>query len=130
MGKAKVAEAIRITFDRRGTHAVPTALPQPPTGWQKPYDALAKECGPNVGLTLDAWHWYHAGGTVADILAAIGEVAYRWEIASDALAWTANACRVLNISDPATIANGRAFARLVDRGGLAVHRSLRYRLGY
>jgi sugar phosphate isomerase/epimerase len=23
-----------------------------------------------VGLTLDAWHWYHAGGTVADIHAA------------------------------------------------------------
>jgi sugar phosphate isomerase/epimerase len=32
--------------------------------------AFAKECGPNVGITLDAWHWYHAGGTIADILAA------------------------------------------------------------
>jgi sugar phosphate isomerase/epimerase len=32
--------------------------------------AFAKECGSNVGLTLDAWHWHHAGGTVADILAA------------------------------------------------------------
>ncbi len=32
--------------------------------------AFAKECGPNVGLTLDAWHWHHAGGTTADILAA------------------------------------------------------------
>ena len=31
---------------------------------------FAKECGSNVGLTLDAWHWYHAGGTVGDILAA------------------------------------------------------------
>ncbi len=31
---------------------------------------FAKECGSNVGLTLDAWHWHHAGGTVADILAA------------------------------------------------------------
>ncbi len=31
---------------------------------------FAKECGPNVGLTLDAWHWHHAGGTTADILAA------------------------------------------------------------
>jgi sugar phosphate isomerase/epimerase len=31
---------------------------------------LAKECGPNVGLTLDAWHWHHAGATVDDILAA------------------------------------------------------------
>jgi sugar phosphate isomerase/epimerase len=31
---------------------------------------FAKECGPNVGLTLDSWHWHHAGGTVEDILAA------------------------------------------------------------
>lgn len=31
---------------------------------------FAKECGPNVGLTIDAWHWHHAGGTIADILAA------------------------------------------------------------
>jgi sugar phosphate isomerase/epimerase len=31
---------------------------------------FAKECGPNVGLTLDAWHWHHAGATAADILAA------------------------------------------------------------
>lgn len=32
--------------------------------------AFAKECGPNVGLTLDAWHWHHAGATTADIIAA------------------------------------------------------------
>ncbi len=31
---------------------------------------FAKECGPNIGLLLDSWHWYHAGATVADILAA------------------------------------------------------------
>jgi sugar phosphate isomerase/epimerase len=31
---------------------------------------FAKECGPNVGLTLDAWHWHHARATVEDILAA------------------------------------------------------------
>src|SRR5260370_6913498 len=30
LAKAKFAEAIRVTFDRRGTHAVPTSLPQPP----------------------------------------------------------------------------------------------------
>ena len=28
---------------------------------------LASESGPNVGVTLDAWHWHHSGGTVADI---------------------------------------------------------------
>jgi sugar phosphate isomerase/epimerase len=31
---------------------------------------FAKECGPNVGLTVDSWHWHHAGGTTADIIAA------------------------------------------------------------
>jgi sugar phosphate isomerase/epimerase len=31
---------------------------------------FAKECGSNVGLTLDSWHWHHAGGTPEDIVAA------------------------------------------------------------
>ncbi len=31
---------------------------------------FSKECGPNVGLLLDVWHWYHSGATTADILAA------------------------------------------------------------
>lgn len=32
--------------------------------------AFSKECGPNIGLILDAWHWRHAGATTADIEAA------------------------------------------------------------
>ena len=31
---------------------------------------FSKECGPNIGLTLDAWHWHHAGASAADIIAA------------------------------------------------------------
>ncbi|MGA8027525.1 MAG: sugar phosphate isomerase/epimerase family protein [Bryobacteraceae bacterium] len=31
---------------------------------------FAKECGPNVGLLLDTWHWHHAGATTDDIIAA------------------------------------------------------------
>ncbi len=31
---------------------------------------FAKECGPNVGLLLDSWHWHHAGATTDDIIAA------------------------------------------------------------
>jgi len=31
---------------------------------------FARECGPNMGLLLDSWHWRHAGATPADILAA------------------------------------------------------------
>lgn len=30
---------------------------------------LCEASGPNIGVTLDAWHWYHSGGTTADILA-------------------------------------------------------------
>jgi len=31
---------------------------------------FARDCGPNVGLLLDSWHWHHAGATTNDILAA------------------------------------------------------------
>lgn len=31
---------------------------------------FARECGPNVGLALDSWHWYHAGATPDDIVHA------------------------------------------------------------
>lgn len=34
---------------------------------------FAKECGPNVGLLLDSWHWHHAGATTQDIIAAGSE---------------------------------------------------------
>jgi sugar phosphate isomerase/epimerase len=32
--------------------------------------ALGAASGPNVGVTLDAWHWYHSGGTLDEIRAA------------------------------------------------------------
>ena len=32
--------------------------------------AFARQCGSNVGLLLDVWHWYHAGATTADIVKA------------------------------------------------------------
>ena len=32
--------------------------------------AFARECGPNVGLLLDVWHWHHAGATTGDIVKA------------------------------------------------------------
>ena len=31
---------------------------------------FASECGSNVGILLDSWHWHHSGGTTGDILAA------------------------------------------------------------
>jgi sugar phosphate isomerase/epimerase len=31
---------------------------------------FAKECGSNVGLLIDSWHWHHANSTIDDILRA------------------------------------------------------------
>jgi sugar phosphate isomerase/epimerase len=50
----------------------PATPPPPPTPfvWTLPETVrLAADCAPNVGAVLDAWHWYHSGGTIADILA-------------------------------------------------------------
>jgi sugar phosphate isomerase/epimerase len=47
-------------------------LPPPiPFVWTLPEALkLAEASSPSIGVTLDAWHWYHSGGTVADIRAA------------------------------------------------------------
>ena len=37
--------ALHLTFDRRGTHALPTTLSVPPPEWQTHFRALAEECG-------------------------------------------------------------------------------------
>ena len=45
------------------------ASPPVPFIWTLPETlALAKECGANVGVVLDVWHWHHSGGTLAEIL--------------------------------------------------------------
>jgi sugar phosphate isomerase/epimerase len=61
---------------RRGAAPDPNAPPLPPPPPPVPFVytlpetvKLATDAGPNVGVTLDAWHWYHSGGTVADIRA-------------------------------------------------------------
>jgi sugar phosphate isomerase/epimerase len=51
--------------------AAPPPPPPVPFVWTLPETLrLCEVSGPNVGVTLDAWHWYHSGGTVADIRAA------------------------------------------------------------
>lgn len=45
LDRNKVVEAIRVTIERRKTHALPNALSAPPAEWQKPYESLARECG-------------------------------------------------------------------------------------
>jgi sugar phosphate isomerase/epimerase len=57
---------------RGGASVDPNAPPPPPPVpfvWTLSETVrLGADSGPNVGVTLDAWHWYHSGGTVADIL--------------------------------------------------------------
>src|ERR1700761_999309 len=48
------------------------------------------------------------------ILAAVGEVAYAWDIESDALHWSDNAAAVLLFPDIAPVSTGRAFAQRLE----------------
>lgn len=49
----EVCRAIRVTFDRRATHAVPETLTPPPESWRESYAALASEHGTRL-TTVDA----------------------------------------------------------------------------
>ncbi len=50
-------------------------------------------------------------------LAAAGEAAYLWDIASDEITWSANAADVLGCN-PEIVANGRLYANLLDSDNL------------
>jgi len=45
LDRRRVINALHLTFDRRGTHALPTSLSVPPPEWRTPFQALAEECG-------------------------------------------------------------------------------------
>jgi hypothetical protein len=46
----RVREAILGTFNRRSTHDVPSSLQGPPAVWEKPFFALAAECGLQISI--------------------------------------------------------------------------------
>jgi hypothetical protein len=45
LDQQRVANALRLTFARRQTHALPASLSTPPEAWQTSFRALARECG-------------------------------------------------------------------------------------
>ena len=45
LDRQRILDALRLTFERRGTHDLASLLP-PPTDWQIPFQTLAEECGP------------------------------------------------------------------------------------
>jgi len=44
LDKRRILEALRLTFEKRGTHDLASLVP-PPADWQMPFQALAEECG-------------------------------------------------------------------------------------
>src|SRR5450755_485451 len=44
LDKRRTLIALRLTFERRGTHDLPAGLISPPAGWQIPFQSLAQEC--------------------------------------------------------------------------------------
>ena len=55
----------------------------------------------------------------ATILAAVGEVAYVWDLVTDELCWGPNAADVLGIATLTSISSGRSYAALLDPGSPA-----------
>jgi hypothetical protein len=51
LDNTKTAAAVRATFAKRGTHAVPSKLDPPPAEWGAVFDALAKEC--NLAMNIE-----------------------------------------------------------------------------
>jgi len=45
LDQRRAAEALRATFAHRQTHLFPADAPEPPAGWERPFAALAAECG-------------------------------------------------------------------------------------
>jgi hypothetical protein len=45
LDRQRILDALRLTFERRGTHDLPAGLAPPPGDWQIPFQALAEECG-------------------------------------------------------------------------------------
>lgn len=56
LDRRKIFNALRLTFERRNTHALPTTLNAPPEDWQRPFEALAEECGlqANIASVFDS----------------------------------------------------------------------------
>lgn len=44
LDKSGCAEALRRTFERRGSHSLPITLESPPVEWEKPFQRLAEGC--------------------------------------------------------------------------------------
>ena len=55
LDRRRTRDALHLTFERRGTHPLPTILDVPPPDWQIPFQALAEECGlsPDIAAAFE-----------------------------------------------------------------------------
>ncbi len=60
----RLRQALQMTFEGRGTHALPAALPTPPVDWGPAYRRLAHE----VGLDPDIHEGYRLAAAFLDSL--------------------------------------------------------------
>jgi len=63
LDRERTRNALRITFERRGTHALPASLPEPPADWQRAFEPLAQECALSsdiVGVFASVQRFYQA----------------------------------------------------------------------
>ena len=79
---------------------------QPRSGRASGHSILKKPLARREPAILDA-------AAVSALFGAAKEAAYVWNIETDALAWSANACEVLGIDSPAAAASGKSFAALL-----------------
>jgi sugar phosphate isomerase/epimerase len=70
IGKVLARNNIRLGLEFLGPLHIRASQPHEFIWRMNDMLAFAKECGPNIGLLLDAWHWHHAGATVDDIIKA------------------------------------------------------------
>jgi sugar phosphate isomerase/epimerase len=70
VGEVLAKHKVRLGFEFLGPLQFRTRQPYEFLWNMNDVVAFCKECGPNMGLLLDAWHWHHAGNTVGDILKA------------------------------------------------------------
>jgi len=54
LDKTLLKKAIKATFERRNTHALPSTFPEPPASWTSTFERLAEECG--IARDLNVGH--------------------------------------------------------------------------
>ena len=70
IGEVLARQQIRLGFEFLGPLHFRTAQPHEFIWRMSEMLEFARECGPNLGLLLDVWHWHHSGATAEDIVRA------------------------------------------------------------